>query len=191
MHIKAVLNWGISWHMNLEGIFLWNLVCTWHMNSKQIFVEFSMDQTNTTHNCWLHGIRDHTYMNILAEKALMYINGIMGFNSLRLSDAYVCLVNWVTTISGDGLSPVWHQAITLTSAELIQLDPYEKNHSDYNWHSNIFIQENEFENVICKMSGILSRLQCVSNFQGNFSGWQLRYQLWNCSQMNVSGPCWW
>ena len=29
------------------------------------------------------------------------------------------------------------------------------------WNSNIFIQENAFESVVCEMAAILSRPQCV------------------------------
>ena len=32
----------------------------------------------------------------------------------------------------------------------------------FNRYSNIFIQENAFENVICEMASILSRPQCVN-----------------------------
>ena len=32
---------------------------------------------------------------------------------------------------------------------------------NFNQYSNIFIQENAFENVVCEMASILSRLQCV------------------------------
>ena len=31
------------------------------------------------------------------------------------------------------------------------------------WNSHIFIQENAFENVACKMTSILSRPQCVNS----------------------------
>ena len=34
---------------------------------------------------------------------------------------------------------------------------------DFNQNSNIFIQENAFESVVCKMAAILSRPQCVNN----------------------------
>ena len=33
---------------------------------------------------------------------------------------------------------------------------------NFNWHLNIFIKENAFENVIWKMAAILSRPQCVN-----------------------------
>ena len=30
-----------------------------------------------------------------------------------------------------------------------------------------------------------------SNFQDDLRDWWLRYRLWNCSQMNITGPHWW
>ena len=29
------------------------------------------------------------------------------------------------------------------------------------------------------------------DFQANFRDWWLRYLLWNCRQLNVTGPYWW
>ena len=34
---------------------------------------------------------------------------------------------------------------------------------NFNWNSNIFIQENALENVVCEMASILSRPQCVNS----------------------------
>ena len=58
-----------------------------------------------------------------------------------------------------GLSPIWHQAIISTTAVSWTL----RNKSQWNVKQNItiFIQENEFENVICKMAAILYGRQCV------------------------------
>ena len=72
-------------------------------------------------------------------------------------------------------------------------------------NTNIFNHENAFENVVCKMCAILFRpqllnthwwtlyweirMQCnSSNFQINFSNWWLRYLLWSCPHMNITGP---
>ena len=46
---------------------------------------------------------------------------------------------------------------------------------NFNRNLNIFIQENAFENVVCEMASILSRLQCVKlarmNSERNFELW--------------------
>ena len=41
---------------------------------------------------------------------------------------------------------------------------------NFNQNSNIFIQENAFENVICEMTSILSRSQCVNRKRENQYG---------------------
>ena len=56
-------------------------------------------------------------------------------------------LNWVIIGSGNGLSPVQHQDITLT---IDNLDPQE-----LQWNVNqneILITENAFESVFCEMS---------------------------------------
>ena len=36
----------------------------------------------------------------------------------------------------------------------------------YHLNSNVFIQENAFENIVCEMAAILSRPQCVNTNTG-------------------------
>ena len=38
---------------------------------------------------------------------------------------------------------------------------------NFNWNSNIFIQENALENIVCEMASILSRPQCVKRIPQN------------------------
>ena len=79
------------------------------------------------------------------------------FNLLRPSDAYIC-VSKVTIIgSNNGLSPSrylnqWRSFVDWTLRNKLQ--------GNFNQNSHIFIQENAFENVVWKMSVILSRSQC-------------------------------
>ena len=56
---------------------------------------------------------------------------------------------------GNGLAPNRRQAITLTNIDILTIWPLGKNrwHRDRLW--NIFIQENTFENAVCKMAAIL------------------------------------
>ena len=46
--------------------------------------------------------------------------------------------------------------------EYCKLDPWERNSIKFNQNSCIFIQGNAFENVVWKMTAILSRPQCVN-----------------------------
>ena len=41
------------------------------------------------------------------------------------------------------------------------MDPWEQTSVNFNPNSNIFIQENAFENVVCEMAAILSLPQGV------------------------------
>ena len=67
------------------------------------------------------------------------------------------------TSSGNGLSPVWRQAITWTNADLLSIRPLGTNFSEI-W---IKIQKFSFtkihlKSVICKMAAILSRKKWVN-----------------------------
>ena len=52
--------------------------------------------------------------------------------------------------------------LTEPTLENCQLDPGNKLQWNFNRNSNIFVQENSFENVVCKMAPILSLPQCVN-----------------------------
>ena len=67
-----------------------------------------------------------------------------------------------TTGSDNGLSPDRRQAIIWTKAGMLLIGPLGTNVSEIlGAFSNIFIQENEFESVVCEIAAILSRPQCV------------------------------
>ena len=66
-------------------------------------------------------------------------------------------VNWVSTGSDNGLSPIRRQAIILTNAGLLSIGPLGTN------FSKILIKMQNFSftkmhlNIVCKMAAILSR----------------------------------
>ena len=63
-------------------------------------------------------------------------------------------VNWASIGSGNGFSPVWRQAITWNNADLLSIGSLGINFSDIrNQNTKVFIQENAFENVVCKIHG--------------------------------------
>ena len=70
----------------------------------------------------------------------------------------------LTTIDSDnGLSLGWHQAIFWINAGILLIRTFtNKLQWNLKWNSNIFIQENTFENVVWIMVVILSRTQCVN-----------------------------
>ena len=65
--------------------------------------------------------------------------------------------------SDNGLSPGRRQAIIWTNAEILFIWPLGTSQWNINRNSYIFIQENALECVVCEMSAILSRPQCVKD----------------------------
>ena len=61
--------------------------------------------------------------------------------------------------SGNGLSPGRHQTIIWTKAGILIIGPLGTN-----VNSNIFIQEDAFESVVCEMAAMLFWLQCVKHY---------------------------
>ena len=77
-------------------------------------------------------------------------------NSLRLSDAYICVGNLTIIWSAPShyLNQCWY---------IVNWTPRNKLQLNVNRNSYTFIQENPFENVVWKMAAILSRPQCVKS----------------------------
>ena len=69
-------------------------------------------------------------------------------------------VGKLTVIGSDiGLSPGRRQVNIWTGAEILLVGPLGTSSRN----SNIFIQENAFQNVACEMASILYRSQCAKN----------------------------
>ena len=87
---------------------------------------------------------------------IIIINSLIG----RLT--HVCVIKLGHIGSDNGLSPNWHQTIVLTNAGLLYIRTQGTTFSEiWSWNSLVFIQENLFENVVSKVTTILSRPQCV------------------------------
>ena len=100
----------------------------------------------------------------------------------------------------NGLSPGWRQAIIWTNVGILSIGTLGTNFNDNYWNSNIFIQENALENIVCNMASILSRLQCVNSLLPDgvllpshylnqcwlIVSWTLgnKFQ-WNCKSVNI------
>ena len=77
---------------------------------------------------------------------------------------HICVCNLTTIGSDNGLSPDRRQANIYTNAEILLIGPLGTNFSEiFNRNSNIFIEENEFQNIVCEMLSISSRPQCVKD----------------------------
>ena len=68
--------------------------------------------------------------------------------------------------SHNGLSPGRRQAIIWTNAGILLIRPLGTNL----WSSDMLIQENAFEIVVCKKAAILSRPQYVNTLAHNENG---------------------
>ena len=75
---------------------------------------------------------------------------------------HICVDNLTIIGSDNGLSPGRRQAIIRTNAGILLIEPWNKLQWNSNQNSNIFIQENAFEYVVCDMAAILSRPQWVN-----------------------------
>ena len=69
----------------------------------------------------------------------------------------------ITIGSDNGLSPDRHQAIIRTNAGILLNGPPGTTFKEFFFRNTyIFVQENQFENVVWKMAAILSRPRCVN-----------------------------
>ena len=94
------------------------------------------------------------------------------------------LVNWVANGAGKVIfSPAQVMAYHLCSAKPLpaltlnycQFDPLEYISVKFNSNTIIFIQENLFENVVCKMSAILfgpQGINCTASHESHVYKWQ-------------------
>ena len=84
----------------------------------EYLVKYKQIYLNTYH--LLHNIYKHKRMKILQLNRLTHLPGVPHIHTS---------VNWVNTGSGNGLSSIWHQAITWTNAELLSIGPSGTNFS--------------------------------------------------------------
>ena len=162
----------------------WRLLMSW----RQICARPSADTMLTGLWLWCH--MDHIMQHIdgLVQERRNSIANALDL-CLSCTDPLICMIThwgWVKhicvgnlTIIGpdNGLSPGQRQAIIWTNAGILLIGtPRNKLQWNFNRYSNIFIQENAFENIVCEMVSILSRPQCDNTKQ-------LWNQLWAGSEV--------
>ena len=77
---------------------------------------------------------------------------------------HICVGKLTIIGSNNGLSPGRRQAIIWTNDKILLIGPLGTNFSEiwnFNRNSNIFVQENAFENAVWKMAAIFPRPQWV------------------------------
>ena len=82
--------------------------------------------------------------------------------SLGHNEWHICLSKLNIIGSDNGLLPGQRQAIIWTNAGILLIGPLGTNFSKIDRNSNISIEENSFENVVCGKAAILSPPQCVN-----------------------------
>ena len=76
---------------------------------------------------------------------------------------HLCVSKLTSIASDNGLSPGRRQAIIWNNAGILLIGHFRnKLQWNFNRNSNIFIQENAFESVVCETAAILSRPQWVN-----------------------------
>ena len=89
---------------------------------------------------------------------MLYSNDVLPNICLTHLPLIYAFVNWISIGSGNGLSPIRHQAITWTHAHLLSIEPLGTNFSEIRMkNTKLFVPENAFENVVCEMASILTR----------------------------------
>ena len=71
------------------------------------------------------------------------------------------MFNWVTIVAENGLSSVWHQAITWSNTDLLSIHCLI-NKFEILFEIQFLLKKIHLQNVASKMIAILPRLQCVN-----------------------------
>ena len=76
---------------------------------------------------------------------------------------HICVSKLTIIVSDNGLSPGRRQDSIWTNGGILLIGPFGTNFN-FNRNSYIFVKENPIENVVRKMTAILSRPQCANVF---------------------------
>ena len=102
----------------------------------------------------------------------MYVISIKAINSLRPSDAYICVVNLTIIGSDNGLSPGRHQAIIWSNTGILLIGPLATHFSEI----LIGIQTFSFKKMHLKMSSAKWRPFCPGvNVLTSVSDYSVRF----------------
>ena len=122
------------------------------------------------HRWWLGAIRHQaiTYTNV--DFSLTHWGRV----------THICVGKQTIIGSDNGLSPGRRQAFYLNQCRnIVNWNLGNKLQWKFIQNSNIFIQENAFENVVRKLVAILPQPQCVNG------------ALWHSAEINIAAGVWW
>ena len=105
---------------------------------------------------------------------------------------HICISKLIIIGSDNGLSPGRRQAIIWTNAGILFIWPIGTTISEILIKIHVFfIQENAFENIVCEMSAILSRPQCVKIIQSLWTFIDTSIALWLSCMSNFNQALAW
>ena len=158
-------------------MFWYIIVCLWRLSSwiyAPVYLNYSHANIKRNKHVTITSKRrnDYVFIALCVCGEVIFWNRSF-FNTKNTMKARLSLNHWgrVTHIcvskfkiigSDNGLSPGWCQAIILTNVGILLIGALGTKFSEILIESYIFIQENEFENVVWQMLAILSRPQCVT-----------------------------
>ena len=151
------------------------------------------------HGCWWpgntmsQGISSHGWIHwgrVTYHQSIQ--NCIMFLPLEQYQEVYVCvgdftIIGWI-----NGLSPGRRQAIIWTNAGILLIGPIGTNFDEIFFEIQVFLQENEFENVLCDMVAILSRPSCVKLVLQEYFSFSTRrfnykhYHYWNTCWQHIN-----
>ena len=119
----------------------------------------------------LHWKQLHNTKHFLNEKQLYLLSEIWYYliNSLRPSDAYICISKFTIIGSDNGLSPDRRQAIIWTNAGILLIRPSGTNFSEISIEIDTF----SFKKMQMKMSSGKWRPFCLGFNELNASSWAI------------------
>ena len=142
-----------------------NFICPIHYifhGSMSTFIAIHIAvQMSSVWSLW-RGNQGVSYWNVAPHTLVTVLLLMLLTNWGRVT--HIC-INELTIIGSDnGLSPGRRQAIIWNNDGLLLIEPLgTKLQWNFNQNSNIFIQENALEHVVCEIASILSRPQCVNS----------------------------
>ena len=93
---------------------------------------------------------------------------------------HICVGNLTIIGPDNGLSPGRRQAIIWTNAGILLIGPWGTNFSEIlNGIQTFSFKKMHFENVVCEMTSILSRPQCVQRCWSDFTSVFFKLILWS------------
>ena len=122
------------------------------------------DQECPTQDIWITAFSWQSLESMcilpLMSDQLVFKTSLRGERSLREVPLYAS-ATLIIIVSGNGLSPVWRQAIIWSNCYVLSIGPLGTSFNEIWIKTKVLFEENTIENSVCKTS-TSSRPQCVN-----------------------------